>query len=140
MHYFLSILTLIYLGETPTYVSQIQGTWLSSDQEVKLEIYKRGEKLYGKIIWFKTGKDTGKFPYDEKNPNPKLRNRKIVGLEILQGFQYDGRSKKWKHGSIYHPQYGKVFKGSMWLDGSDNLKIRAYWGLIYRTNTWQRIN
>ena len=117
----------------------IEGIWLSSDKEVKIRIYKKtNQQYYGKIIWFKETPDNGKFPYDIKNPNPALRKRKIMGLEILKNFQYDSKSQRWKNGTIYHPQHGKTFKGTMWLKNRQ-LQIRGYWGVLYRTNTWSRI-
>lgn len=144
MHYLLSVLyTLLWFFQpsiNPTPDCKIVGLWLSSDKQVKLQIFKKDQKYYGKVIWIKLGEDTGKFPYDIKNPDPSLRQRRIVGLEVLKNFDYDKQHEKWKDGLIYHPQHGKEYKGAMWLDQAQNLKIRAYWGVIYRTNTWTRID
>ncbi len=117
----------------------ILGTWLSEDKEVKIQIYQKGKAYAGKIVWFKQGKDTGKLPYDVKNPDPSLRSRKILNLEILSGFVYQSQSQKWTKGQIYHPQQGQVYRGAMWLEQADVLKIRGYWGMLYRTNTWYKV-
>ena len=136
MNLFLLILSLFTLKSEES----IKGVWLSSDKEVKIRIYqKTDQKYYGKIIWFKETPGNGKFPFDVKNPNPTLRKRKILGLEILKHFKYDAKAQKWKNGTIYHPQHGKTFKGSMWLKNSQ-LQIRGYWGMLYRTNTWTRVD
>ncbi len=133
------VLSLILCVSQTNSSDQILGTWLSSDREVKIQIYKRSGKYFGKIVWFKKGKDTGKFSLDVKNPDPALRKREILGLEILKGFQYDAKSAKWKNGSIYHPQHGKTFRGAMWLTNARTLQIRGYWGLLHRTNTWTKL-
>jgi len=118
---------------------KIVGTWLSEDKEVKIQIFKKDSQYCGKIVWFKESKDTGKLPYDVKNPDPVLRKREIMNLEILTDFSYDSESEKWVKGQIYHPQQGQVYKGMMWLENSQQLKIRGFWGLLYRTNTWQKV-
>lgn len=131
------LFTALWLNATPG--ESIQGYWLSSDQEVKIKIYQKEDgQFYGKIVWFKQSPDNGKFPLDLKNPDPALRQRKVLGLEILKNFRYDSASQKWKNGTIYHPQHGKTFKGIMWLE-KDMLQIRGYWGVMYRTNTWTRV-
>ncbi len=117
----------------------ILGVWLSEDKEVKIEIYREGKTYSGKIVWFKQGKDTGKLPYDAKNPDPSLRGRKILNLEILSNFIYHSQSQKWIKGQIYHPQQGQTYKGAMWLEEANVLKIRGYWGALYRTNTWLKV-
>lgn len=135
----MNFIVLILLFLRPSTPESIQGIWLSSDQEVKIRIYqKTDKKFYGQIIWFKESPDNGKFPNDIKNPDPALRQRKIIGLEILKDFYYDAPSQKWKNGTIYHPQHGKTFRGLMWLQGQE-LQIRGYWGLLYRTNSWTKV-
>lgn len=62
----------------------ILGKWQNPSGEGKIEIYKKGDKYFGKLYWIK---DANKK--DEKNPDAKLRNRKIQGLEILSGFTRD---------------------------------------------------
>lgn len=119
---------------------KILGVWLSEDKEVKIEIYRKGKVYAGKIVWFRQGKDSGKLPYDVKNPNPSLRTRKILNLEILSDFVYQAQSQKWTKGQIYHPQQGQVYRGAMWLEQVNVLKIRGYWGALYRTNTWHRVS
>lgn len=34
--------------------SDIVGFWLSQEGNAKVEIYKSGDKYYGKIVWLKT--------------------------------------------------------------------------------------
>ncbi|NJL13735.1 MAG: DUF2147 domain-containing protein [Microscillaceae bacterium] len=118
----------------------IDGFWLSSDKEVKIQIFKKTNQLYyGKVIWFLENPAHGKYPQDLKNPNPALRQRKILDIEILQDFHFDTRTCQWKNGTIYHPQQGKTYKGLLWIEGG-KLFIRGYWGLLYRTNQWTKVS
>ncbi|HTK20219.1 MAG TPA: DUF2147 domain-containing protein, partial [Mucilaginibacter sp.] len=67
---------------------RILGKWLSSDKKLMVEVYKEKEQFKAKIIWFN---DDPSKPMDEwrdkHNPDPALRNRKILGLEILRGLR-----------------------------------------------------
>ncbi|TYP91835.1 uncharacterized protein (DUF2147 family) [Sphingobacterium allocomposti] len=112
----------------------ILGKWQNPSGEGKIEIYKKGDKYFGKLYWIK---DANKK--DEKNPDAKLRNRKIQGLEILSGFTRDGQN--YSGGQIYDPKSGKTYSCKMTVKGPDKLDIRGYLGvsLLGRTETWKRI-
>jgi uncharacterized protein (DUF2147 family) len=112
----------------------ILGKWQNPSGEGKIEIYKKGDKYFGKLYWIK---DANKK--DQKNPDAKLRNRKIQGLEILSGFTRDGQN--YSGGQIYDPKSGKTYSCKMTVKGPDKLDIRGYLGvsLLGRTETWKRI-
>ena len=112
----------------------IIGKWQNPSGEGKIEIYKKSDKYYGKLYWIK---DANKK--DEKNPDEKLRSRKIQGLEILTNFAKDGDT--YSGGQIYDPKSGKTYSCKMTLKGKDKLDIRGYMGvsLLGRTETWKRI-
>ncbi len=112
----------------------ILGKWQNPSGEGRIEIYKIGEKFYGKLYWIK---DSAKK--DAKNPDPKLRTRNIQGLEILSGFVKE--SKTYVDGTIYDPKSGKTYSCKMTLKGDDKLDIRGYIGIsmLGRSETWTRI-
>ncbi|MVZ67544.1 DUF2147 domain-containing protein [Sphingobacterium sp. DK4209] len=112
----------------------ILGKWQNPSGEGRIEIYKKGEKFYGKLYWIK---DSNKK--DAKNPNEALRSRNIQGLEILTNFTKSGSS--YVDGQIYDPKSGKTYSCKMTLKGTDALDIRGYVGvsLLGRTETWKRI-
>ncbi len=64
-------------------------------------IYRQGAAYFGRITW-----GIGSSPKDEKNPDPDLRSRNVVGLVILQNFSYNGDGT-WKEGTIYDPLTAK---------------------------------
>ena len=110
---------------------KIVGRYWSPKKDGQIEIYRQGNKYYGKIIAPKSGKDI-------KNPNPNLRSRDILGMIFLYDFVYD--DEEYIDGTIYDPQSGKTYSSKMWLDGT-SLKLRGYIGmsLFGRTETFERI-
>jgi len=122
-----------------TWSESVLGYWMSQDDaKAKIEIYKKDNKYYGKIVWLRepNDPDTGKPKTDEENPDEAKQNQPILGLVILKGFEF--KEGFWQNGTIYDPENGKTYDCEMWLDGKTGLKIRGYWGFVYRTETWTR--
>ncbi len=117
----------------------VLGQWYSENNESLIEIYKSGNKYFGKIIWLKEPLRDGKPKIDDKNPDDKFKDRPIVGLVILKDFVFDGKDE-WSDGKIYDPKSGKTYSCFMELENKDKLKIRGYIGisLIGRTTYWTR--
>ncbi len=120
----------------------IIGFWLTGGKEpAKIQIYKWGEKFYGKITWLKNPTENGKQRADDNNPDKTKRSNPIVGLVILKEFKFNG-DDEWKGGGIYDPENGKTYSSYMYLKNSNTLKVRGYVGvaLLGRTETWTRSN
>lgn len=118
----------------------IVGQWVNATGEAHIDIFKKGEKYYGKIVWLKDPKDEkGKVKTDYKNPEPALTSRPILGLEILKGFKY--KDGKWKDGKIYDPKSGKTYSCTITPKGANLISIRGYIGisLIGRSEAWKRV-
>ncbi|MEJ6670210.1 MAG: DUF2147 domain-containing protein, partial [Pseudomonadales bacterium] len=43
----------------------------------------------------------------------------------------------WQKGTIFDPESGKSYRGSVWLDGG-TLFVRGHIGFFYQTRSWQR--
>jgi uncharacterized protein (DUF2147 family) len=118
---------------------KIVGVWLNAEKDAKVEIYKTGDKYYGKIVWGKNiyEPDGKTARTDIKNPDPKLRSRSLVNLVILNNFKYD--DGEWNGGKIYDPKSGKTYSCVMRFKGN-NLEIKGYVGitLLGRTTVWTR--
>ena len=120
----------------------IIGIWLTGGKEpAKIQVYKSGEKYYGKIIWLKNPTENGKQRVDANNPDEAKRSNPIIGLVMLTGFRFDG-DEEWKGGSIYDPESGKTYSSYMYLKDRNTLKVRGYVGisLFGRTEVWTRTN
>jgi uncharacterized protein (DUF2147 family) len=112
---------------------EIVGVYWSPKKDAKIEIYKRGGHYYGKSIWVAT------IRKDSKNPDETLKNRDVLGIELLTGFSFNEDS--YADGKIYDPESGKTYDCKMTLTGK-MLKIRGYIGisLFGRTEIFERIN
>ena len=119
---------------------KILGVWLSEDKTGKIDIYKAGNKYFGKLIWGKTMYEVDGITSkkDVKNKNERLRSRELKNLVMLTEFVYhDG---VWDGGEIYDPYSGKTYDCTLKLkDGK--LNIRGYVGvsLFGRTTVWERL-
>ena len=134
-------ITLILLIITNSINSQsILGKWYSTNEETGeidsvIEVYKKQEKAFGKIIEIKNS--------ERKNAvcdlcKDKNKNKPILGLNILNGLEKDG--EEWSGGTILDPRNGNVYKCFIQLVQQDKLKIRGYFGLSIfgKTAYWQR--
>lgn len=126
--------------------SDILGTWKTENDESKVEIFRCGEKICGKIIWLKNPTYTdsmegeaGTPVIDRMNPDPSLKSRPVLGLRILEGFSEEG-ANTWGNGTCYDPRSGKTYRGKFRLAAPDRLQLRCYIGipLFGRSSVWTR--
>jgi uncharacterized protein (DUF2147 family) len=126
---------------------EILGVWNTTDNKSQVEIFKEKGKYHGRIISLKEpnwpANDEqgmgGKAKNDRGNPNPKLRARKIVGMEFMNGFVHAGKNH-WVNGRIYDPESGKTYKCKLTLLDAKHLEVRGFVGisLLGRTVEWTR--
>jgi uncharacterized protein (DUF2147 family) len=117
----------------------VLGEWINASGEAHVDIYKKNNKYFGKIVWLKNPKDEkGATKIDSKNPNQSVRSKPLLGLEILKDFIFDG--EKWTDGKIYDPKSGKTYSCNISVNEDGNLNIRGYIGLsiIGRTEVWKK--
>lgn len=122
---------------------KVLGTWLTQYGDSKVTIKKDAKgKFYGEITWLKEPNRDGKPKVDDKNPDPKLQNRPIMGLRMLDGFVY--KDNQWIDGTIYNPKEGKTYKCYMWFDDGnyDKLHVKGYIGFSFigKEVEWTRSN
>jgi|SRR5690606_10588150 uncharacterized protein (DUF2147 family) len=138
-------LSLIFLFFSLSAFSQtpVLGQWKSIDDntgETKsiVEIFERGGLIYGKVIKI--------FPKPSDDPDPVCNEcdqkderfkKKILGMEIIRKLKKEG--SEYSGGDILDPEVGKVYRCKIWLDNTD-LKVRGYWGPVWRTQTWKRVS
>jgi uncharacterized protein (DUF2147 family) len=120
--------------------SAIIGQWQTIDDETGkprsiVEIYEQAGKIYGKIVQL--------FRNPEEEPDPIChkctdyrKNQKVMGMVILE--QLEPKGQEWSGGKILDPANGKIYDCKIWLE-EGQLKVRGYLGLLFRTQTWQRV-
>ena len=118
----------------------VVGKWKLEDGSAIVEVYKSGDVYNGKIVWLENPTESDGSPaVDSNNPDPALRSRQIIGLNMLNGLKDTG--KDYSGGKIYDPGNGKTYNCSMKVEG-DVLKVRGSLdkrGLVGRTMDWFRV-
>jgi uncharacterized protein (DUF2147 family) len=124
----------------------VLGKWVTQNGKSTVEIFACGSKLCGKIVALKNPLYTdasegpvGTPKVDRKNPDPKLRTRPLLELQLLEGFVPAGNGA-WSDGTVYDADSGKTYKCKMKLVSSRQLEIRGFIGisLFGRTEVWTR--
>ena len=124
-------------AQSPTPV----GVWLHENKRIKIEIAPCGDELCGKLIWFKRPNDAQGLPLvDVLNPDPALRTRPLLGLEILNGLRPAGDGT-WDGGTIYNPDDGETYSAlaSIQDDGSLRVRVYVFLSLFGETKIWTRV-
>ncbi len=135
------ILSILFLFISSLVFSQTQkaddliGTYMTDKNEGMVEITKRDNKFFGKLLWTKT---EGKL--DTNNPDVKQQSQPLRGKEILKSFDFNG-SDLWHNGTIYDPKNGKTYSCKITRDEKGNLSVRGFIGvsLIGRTTLWIKV-
>lgn len=123
-------------GRTPL------GVWRTQDGRSHIRLYACGTKLCGRIVWLREPNWTdGKPLVDKRNPDPKLRDRPVLGLKVVWGFSRSERPGRWDGGRMYHPEEGKIYKGALTLRTDGRLRVRGYRKVpvVGKTQYWTRV-
>jgi uncharacterized protein (DUF2147 family) len=131
------LLLSVLLAATTAYgaaPNDILGPWKTAGDSSEVELFKCGEKICGKVAWLKNpnymdSKDgpVGTPKVDRKNPDPKLRNRPIIGLQVIDGLAAAG-GNRWEHGMCYDPESGNTYKCKVHLASPERLEVRGFIG------------
>jgi uncharacterized protein (DUF2147 family) len=116
------------------------GIWLTQAGDAKVRVSKCGAGLCGVVVWLKEPIDpaTGKLQVDDKNRNPSLANRPIVGLSLFSGMHAVGPNK-WS-GNIYNADDGNTYMSNISVSGPDSLRVEGcVAGAICGGETWTRV-
>ncbi|MDO9060340.1 MAG: DUF2147 domain-containing protein, partial [Bradyrhizobium sp.] len=89
-------------GAPAAHASEATGVWLTQAGDARVRVSKCGGGLCGVIVGLRDPIDpaTGKPQVDDKNPNPTLRKRPMIGLPLFGGMQPSGPNR-WS-GQIYN--------------------------------------
>src|SRR5271169_681885 len=99
------------------------GIWLTQAGDAKVRVSRCGGGICGVIVWLREPIDpaTGKPTTDDKNPNPALAKRPMIGLPLLSGMRPSGPNK-WS-GQIYNADDGKSYASNVSVGDSDTLRV-----------------
>jgi uncharacterized protein (DUF2147 family) len=133
-------LCMCFLASAGPNPDDIVGLWLNSNGQGQIQVYKEGNKYFGKLVWLKEPNGPkGNPKLDANNPDPAQKTKPLLGAIVLRNFVYD--DGEWNRGRIYDPQNGKDYKCYMKLKNANTLSVRGYIGfsLLGRTEVWTRV-
>ncbi|AXT60023.1 DUF2147 domain-containing protein [Aquimarina sp. AD10] len=142
MNIFKTLFTLsLLISSIASAQQEIVGEWKTIDDTTGkpksiVEIYKEGDKFYGKIKRILKEEDRSKLCIE---CNGEEHNQPIEGMVIINELEKDGN--EYEDGTILDPENGKVYRCKIWVD-EDNpkvLNVRGYIAFLYRTQKWLKV-
>ncbi len=120
----LSIILLLFIFSMNA--QNVIGKWKTIDDETGkaksiVEIYKKGNKYYGKIVDIldqKKKKNICKLCEDSR------KNQPILGMEIIKELEQD--NDEYENGTILDPNNGKIYDCKIWLENKNTLNVRGW--------------
>ena len=117
---------------------EVGGIWLTQAGDAKVRVGKCGGGICGVIVWLKDpiNPATGKPQIDDKNPNPSLARRPMIGLPLFSGMHPTGPNK-WT-GQIYNADDGNSYASKISVSGPDTLRVEGCVGALCGGESWTR--
>jgi uncharacterized protein (DUF2147 family) len=115
-----------------------EGIWLTQAGDAKVRVSRCGAGICGVVVWLREPIDptTGKPQVDDKNPNPALARRPIIGLSLFSGMRAAGPNQ-WS-GQIYNADDGKTYASKISVSGPGTLKVEGCVGAFCGGEEWSR--
>jgi uncharacterized protein (DUF2147 family) len=120
--------------ETSYPADTLVGNWWTEGKEGLMKIEKTKSGRYQ--VSMLSGKDENKK--DVKNPDPKLRERKLKGIVIIWNLKFE--DGEYVDGYCYNPRDGNTYRAKMKITGPNSLQIRGYVmiPLLGQSQDWTR--
>lgn len=106
------------------------GIWLTETGESRVRLSRCGAGYCGTLV-----STVGKG-LDANNPDPALRTRSVVGVQIVNAGHAAGDGYS---GTLYNPRDGKTYSGSLRMTGPDTVEVSGcVMGVFCKRQTWKR--
>jgi uncharacterized protein (DUF2147 family) len=115
------------------------GVWQTQAGDARVKVSKCGGGICGVVVSLRDPIDpmTGKSQVDNKNSNPSLANRPIIGLPLFSGMRPVAEGK-WS-GQIYNADDGGTYASSIMVTGDSTLRVEGCVGALCGGETWTRV-
>jgi uncharacterized protein (DUF2147 family) len=122
----------------PASAQEPTGLWLTAAGDARIRVARCGLGICGSIVWLKEPIDpvTSKPQVDDKNPDPALQNRRILGLRIFT--MHPNGPGKWS-GRIYNADDGKTYNASVMPEGPAALKVEGCVLSFCGSESWTKV-
>jgi len=138
--FIIAILTALFAAAPANAQSggEVSGIWLTQAGDAKVRLSKCGGGICGVVVWLKDpiNSATGKPQVDDKNPNPSLARRPMIGLPLFVGMR-PSAPNRWS-GQIYNADDGNSYVSNVSLSGPDTLRVEGCVGMLCGGETWTR--
>ena len=119
-----------------------EGRWLTEKKHGIVEVYRCAADgtLCGRLVWFQIELGSpNPQGIDLHNPDPARRNSSLCGIGFMTGFK-PAEAGVWEDGTLYDPETGKTYSGTITLQPDGMLRLRGYIGtpLLGRNTIWTR--
>jgi uncharacterized protein (DUF2147 family) len=114
------------------------GIWLTQAGDARVRVSKCGAHICGVVVWLRepVNPATGRPMVDDKNPNPALAKRPMIGLPLFTDMRVAG-ANKWS-GHIYNADDGGTYASTISITGPDTLRVEGCVGAFCGGENWTR--
>lgn len=124
------------LAAAPAFAADpVEGEWLTQAGTAQVKIApcaSNAQRMCGTVVWLKNA-----GVKDANNPDAKLRDRPIVGMNLIRDFKFSAPGK-WTGGKIYDPESGKTYDSKISADANGTLKVEGCVLVVCQAQTWKR--
>lgn len=116
------------------------GIWLTQAGDARVQVSQCGGGICGRVVWLREpiDRNTGRPMRDDKNSNPSLAQRPIIGLPIFSSMQPVAENR-WS-GHIYNADDGQTYASNVTYPGGSTLEVQGCMGAFCGGETWNRIS
>ena len=114
----LSIIAAFAVSMGAAFAGEPTGTWVTQGGDSKVRIVPCGGGFCGTIVWLNEDRK------DSNNPDPSLRGRSLVGVQLIFNMQGSGDSYS---GKLYNPRDGKSYSGNLLELGPGAIRVEGCW-------------
>jgi uncharacterized protein (DUF2147 family) len=117
---------------------EVSGIWLTRAGDAKVRVSRCGGGICGVVVWLRDpiNPATGRPEVDNKNPNPSLARRPMIGLPLFSGMRPSGPNR-WS-GQIYNADDGNSYASNVSISSPDTLKVEGCVGALCGGENWTR--
>jgi uncharacterized protein (DUF2147 family) len=136
----ISVLTALLIA--PVAMAQTAGSpmgiWLTQAGDAKVRVSKCGEAICGVVVWLRDpiNPANGLPMVDDKNPNPALAKRPMIGLPLFTDMRISSPNR-WS-GHIYNADDGGTYVSNISVAGPDTLRVEGCVGALCGGENWTR--
>ena len=147
----LATLLVVFGPPAGAQVPTVMGVWLTASKSAEIRLAPCADAAHGpvcgtviRLIDPKDADGKAMVPdqvTDLHNADPKLRERKVIGMVLLYDFKTSPAPNAYEDGTIYNGENGKTYKATLGLQADGTLRLRGYVGtpLLGETQIWTRV-